>query len=169
MTRQIDLYKVRGTRWTFGDDQVRDWAESRLRGDVVNVCAGKHRLDHDGQVVRNDIDEAMEADYHVPLTELPDVLERRFDTVVYDPPWSDYQAQDKYDLPPGKINQTAADKDALDALCRGDGRVISVSYTAWVMPSRLGYDWTDGAAFQPYGRRTAFFGCVDRRVNGKVA
>jgi len=168
VTRQIDLYKVSGTRWTFGDDPVREWVESRLRGDVVNVCAGHHHLDHDSEIVRNDIDESLDADHHVPLTELPDVVDRRFDTVVYDPPWSDYQAGDKYDMPPGKINQTAAHKDALDALCRGDGQIISVAYTAWVMPARLGYTWTDGAAFQPYGRRTAFFGSVDRRVNGKV-
>lgn len=163
------VYNVSGTRWTFADEPVFEWVCDRLSGDVINVCSGETHLRHDSDVVRNDIDPQHDADTHMAIVELPDELERQFDTVVYDPPWNEYQAEATYDLPGGVIPQTAEQKDALNALCKPRGKIIGVGYTTHFMPRRLDYKTVDGAVFQPYGRRLPFFAVVEQRINNTIS
>jgi len=84
--------------WTFEVPQIRKLVEMWLAGEVLNACAGKTKLDHDGPIHRNDIDEDGDADSHFDVRELDQHLERhRFDTVVYDPPYTAEMADRHYD------------------------------------------------------------------------
>ncbi|MFB6173241.1 MAG: class I SAM-dependent methyltransferase [Halobacteriales archaeon] len=75
------------TRWTFAPAAVRTWVESRLEGRVLDLFAGGVDLRHDGEVVRNDIDESVDADHHFDAVEVADRFDPdSFDTVVLDPP-----------------------------------------------------------------------------------
>lgn len=42
---------VQPNKWTFQSDKIRRWVEERLRGRVLNACAGKTKLVHDGEAV----------------------------------------------------------------------------------------------------------------------
>jgi len=54
--------------------------------------------DHDGATVRNDLNPDRDADHHVDVADIDDVFgPRSFDTVVFDPPFDQSQAEEHYD------------------------------------------------------------------------
>src|SRR6056297_1529565 len=63
-------YTCQPNRWTFQSNKIREWVEERLQGRVLNACAGRTKLVHDGEIVRNDIDEERDADLHVDVCEV---------------------------------------------------------------------------------------------------
>ncbi|MFA1612088.1 hypothetical protein [Halobellus rubicundus] len=84
--------------WTFEVPQIRELVERWLAGEVLNACAGKTKLDHDGPVLRNDIDRDRDVDTHHDVRELDEHFDHgRFDTVVYDPPYTKEMAERHYD------------------------------------------------------------------------
>jgi hypothetical protein len=83
--------------WTFDTKLVRDVVERWLKGRVLNACAGKTRLSHSQEVVRNDINPEREADHHTDVRAITDLFSQdSFDTVVFDPPFDQTQADDHY-------------------------------------------------------------------------
>jgi hypothetical protein len=138
-------------KWTFEDPNIREWVESRLRGRVLNLCAGKTVLEHPGPVVRNDLDEERDADLHVDAAEIADHVEpSSFDTVVFDPPFSVFQANKTYE---GEtVGYDRRIKEQIDAVLRPGGRVLQFGYTTSAMPSDLGYERDEVVVFNTYGR-----------------
>lgn len=175
MTSGIEqtFHDVSGTRWTFEDEPVRQWTLQHCKGRVLNACAGYTSLEYSGEVVRNDIDEEAPADTHLDVHELPDEFGADcFDTIVFDPPWSGFQSDDKYQG--GDVNWTREMKEGFDEMLRPRGRLIQLGYSASAMPRDLGYRRDAVAVFAPYGRRKAFLGTVfEKRPQlteyGKVA
>lgn len=159
------LFKANSERWTFACDTVRSWVEERLNGRVLNACAGETQLRHDGEVVRNDINHDRPADYHQDLRELPDVLGNdQFNTVVYDPPWSVFQVNDKYEgRGQDTIKQSTQMAQSIDRLLRPGGKVLAFGYTVDMIPSSLGYDITEVAVFTIPGPGKDFLGSVHER------
>lgn len=163
-----ETYHVRGHKWTFEDPTARQWVESRLRGTVVNVCAGATRLTHDGEVITNDIDEDIDTDYSARVRDLPDELGHDVaDTVVYDPPWSVYQSNEEYD---GRmVGKDRIMAEAIDDLVRDGGRVLGFGYQSTVMPADLGFTCREIAVFRLIGRFKDFFGVVDERRDRQLS
>ena len=177
-------------RWTFDTEPIRDWVESNLCGRVINVCAGKCRLSHTDEIIRNDKDETLHTDYHLDVAELPRVLEpQSFDTVVFDPPWTLYQANLRYDgrhvhkentdicmsdLPQTvqrdktQVGHARLAKDGFDYLLDDGGLVIQLSYTGTCMPSRLQYQQLERVMFNPVGEAKTLIGSVDKKVQTKI-
>jgi len=125
-------------RWTFEYAPARDFVQDRLKGRVLNACAGRTKLDHDHEIVRNDLNPDRDADTHHDVAEIADHFEMgSFDTVIFDPPFDDTQADDKYD-------GLRAD-DVLEAfwqfarLLRSEGRVITFGWNSWGMSSVDGF------------------------------
>jgi hypothetical protein len=84
--------------WTFEVPQIREIVETWLAGAVLNACAGKTKLDHDGPINRNDIDEDRDVDTHFDVREIDEHFDHdHFDTVVYDPPYTAEMADRHYD------------------------------------------------------------------------
>ena len=80
--------------WTFEVPQIKDIVKKWLYGEVLNACAGKTKLNHDGPVHRNDIDTDRSADTHYDVRKIDEHLENeRFDTVVFDPPYTKEMAE----------------------------------------------------------------------------
>lgn len=155
----VSFRDVRGSRWTFEDEPVRKWTLQFCQGRILNACAGQTSLGYSGEVVRNDLDEDVPAETHLDVHELPDVFgPDAFDTIIFDPPWSGFQADDKYQG--GDVNWTRELKEGFDTLLRPRGRIIQLGYSASVMPRDLGYRRESVAVFAPYGRRKAFLGVV---------
>jgi len=86
------------SRWTFDCDTIKTWVEHHLSGRVLNACAGENHLDHDREVIRNDADPERPAEFHKDVAELSSEFPAgHFGTIVYDPPWSVYQSNLRYD------------------------------------------------------------------------
>lgn len=176
-------------RWTFQDDKIREWVMEHTEGTVLNACAGEYRLSHDGQIIRNDIDDTKVADYHVDVARLPALIEKeQFDTIIFDPPWSMYQANMRYDgrhvtkgdveidtseLPQElqrdkeQIGHARLAKDGFDYMLKPGGKVIQLAYTGACMPSRLGYDRCERVMFDPIGEGKTLIGSVDKKMQTK--
>ena len=163
---ETQFYAVQPNKWTFESDKIREWTENRLKGRVLNACCGPTRLHHYDEVVRNDLNEEIDADHHVDARNLSDEFSAEFDTVVFDPPFSTYQATTTYN---GETTgYDTAMKQEIHAVLRGAGRVIQFGYTTTAMPRKLGYDKMDAAIFQTLGRQNDILGTVDQRMNESV-
>ena len=153
--------------WTFEVPQIREIVEEWLSGDVLNACAGKTKLAHDHEIVRNDIDEQRDADLHVDVCAIADHVEpASFDTVVYDPPFSENQANETYDLGGGEAvvaGRDAVAKRQFDELLAPGGRVIQFGYTTTCMPTSLGYDRLEVGVWNTLGRSNDYLSVVDRK------
>lgn len=164
----IDLsyWTVQPDRWTFQSAKIREWVEGWCRGRVLNACAGKTHLELE-DVVRNDIDDGRDADLHVDVCEIADHFEPgSFDTVVYDPPFSQNQANRSYGG--REVGDDALAKRQFHELLRGDGRVIQLGYSTTCMPISLGYTREAVAVFNTLGRMNDYLGTVDRKVNADL-
>lgn len=147
-------------KWSFENTAVREWVEYHLDGRVLNACAGKSRLRHDGEIVRNDIDEDIDADLHVDIADLADHLEPgSFDRVVFDPPFSVYQSNLRYDG--RQVGHAKVAKEGFHELLAPGGKVIELGYHGSCMPSRLGYERIERAWFCTVGRHKDVLGSVD--------
>lgn len=114
-------------RWTFQTPAIRSVIEAAIGERVLNACAGKTELAiPDGSdVVRNDINPAIDADYHYDVCEIDGEFEpNSFDTVVFDPPFSRAKAEKHYDgLHVGDIGKA---REALAKLVGPGGRFVEL-------------------------------------------
>lgn len=158
----LSYWTVQPNRWTFQSEKIRRWVEARLQGRVLNACAGKTKLAHDDVVVRNDLDEDRDADLHVDVVEIADHLESgSFDTIVYDPPFSQNQANTSYEG--RKVGDDALAKRQFDELLAPGGRVIQFGFSTTCMPMSLGYERQEVAVWNTLGRCNDYLSVVDEK------
>jgi hypothetical protein len=159
---ELSYHTVSPNRWTFQSDKIRRWVEQRLQGRVLNACAGKTKLAHDHEIVRNDIDEDRDADLHVDVCCIADELEKEsFGTIVYDPPFSQYQANRTYDGE--QVGDDALAQRQFDELLAPGGRVIQFGFTTTCMPMSLGYERREVAVWNTLGRMNDYLSVVDKK------
>lgn len=116
-------------RWTFQPRPIRDLVEDALEGRVLNATAGKTRLDHDGQVVRNDINPGIPADYRYDVAVIDEHLRHHgFDTVILDPPFDEGQAEQRYGG--WHARDIKAARDALGQLVAPGGVFIEFGWSS---------------------------------------
>lgn len=163
----MSYYTVQPNRWTFASDKIRTWVEDRLEGRVLNACAGRTKLEHDDEVIRNDINEERDVDMHVDVCEIADHFDTAsFDTVVFDPPFSLNQANKTYEGE--KVGSDSLAKRQFHELLRPGGTVIQFGFTTTCMPLSLGYEREAVAIFNTLGRMNDYLGTVDKRLNGDI-
>ena len=164
---QLGYYTCQPNKWTFQSKKIRRWVEERLQGRVLNACAGKTKLAHDHEIVRNDLDENRDADLHVDVCEIADHLEAEsFDTILYDPPFSENQATRSYELDDGDAvvaGNDAVAKRQFDELLRPGGRVIQFGYTTTCMPMSMKYDRLEAVIWNTLGRSNDYLSVVDKK------
>jgi len=165
-----NVFRANSEKWTFRCSTVRGWVEERLSGDVLNACAGDTQLRHSGDIHRNDINEDRPADTHIDLKELDSHIGAdEFDTVVYDPPWSVYQVNDKYEgRGQDTIKQSTLMARAIDTMLRPGGCVLAFGYTIDMIPSSMDYHMDEVAVFTIPGPGKDFFGSVHRKANARL-
>lgn len=155
-------------RWTFEYQPAREFVESRLRGRVLNSCAGKTKLDHEDEIVRNDLNPDRDADIHVDVAEVARHVEpQSFDTVVFDPPFDDLQAADKYDSLRADSVLEAFGQFA--ELVKPQGRVITFGWNSWGMRSHAAFEREETMLFQRGPVKRDVIATIDRRTNGSIA
>lgn len=173
---ELSYWTVQPNRWTFQSDKIRRWVEARLRGRTLNACAGKTKLAHDHEIVRNDLDEDRDADLHVDVCEIADHFESEsFGTIVYDPPFSQNQANRAYDGQ--QVGDDALAKRQFDELLKPGGRVIQFGFSTTCMPvtlerddgTEVRYDRREVGVWNTLGRSNDYLSVVDEKEGSSAS
>ena len=127
------------TRWTFEMPLLRKWVEEHSHGKVLNLFAGKVKLDLDEYRVdmspEYNPDLNMEAESAIRKF----ILEGRFfDTVILDPPYSMRMAREKYN---GRyyVGKFAKILNLVPRVLDRNGIVITLGYKTGEMSASRGF------------------------------
>lgn len=190
------------SKWTFEDETIRGWVEGTFEDGetILNACAGKTELTapSGGEILRNDSNPDRDADFHVDVAELAaldELGEKSVDRIIFDPPWSLYQSNLRYqsehvhqvskegaddidltELPfdtpgPGEktqIGHAAIAKRGFDYLLKPGGEVMELTFHGTSMPSALGYERQERVIFDPVGEARAVIGSVDKKARQEL-
>ena len=155
------------SRWTFEYTPARRFVEKRLQGRVLNACAGKTKLNHDGEIVRNDLNSERDADTHYDVAEIADhFVTGEFHTVVFDPPFDEKQAETKYDGLHAKDVYSALEQ--FRQLVSPGGLVICFGWNSWGMRSFGAFEREETVLFQRGPIHRDVIATVDRRTSHSI-
>lgn len=182
------------SKWTFESSKMKTWAEEHLSGRVLNACAGKTRLNHTDEIIRNDSNPDRTADLHVDAAELAAHFDKEaFETILFDPPWSLYQSNLRYnshgehiasnssanidmsalpfDIPNGRektqLGHARLAKAGFDYLLKPGGTVLQLTFHGTTMPGGS-YQRRERTLFDPIGEGKCVIGSVDKKVQNDL-
>jgi len=161
----LSVWSVQPGSHTFSSEKIKHWAERHLHGTVCNLCAGPTQLDHDGPILRNDIDADIQTDLSIDAQLIASCLpDSSVDTVVFDPPFSERQARETYDvaesqyLPPG-----GAVLHEIDRILKPGGTLVQIGFQTPGMPPEFDYERSTYTIFNLLGRQHDWIGVVEEK------
>jgi hypothetical protein len=159
MTRWFEMPR----RYTFQMPKIRTWIEERLEGEVLNLFGGVVRLPHS---VHNDLNPDLlhEGDLQKDACDLSQWMDLgdRFDTVVFDPPFSDFQAVVSYGIK--RQQRVSHARDVVEHVLRPGGRVISLGFNSTGMSNSRGFRKDSLALVNCGGSHNDFILLSERQV-----
>lgn len=165
----IPVVYIRGriSTWTFEDPDIKQWVESHLKGRVLNLFAGKTKLNHIGEIVRVDINEDRDADYHFDALHVSDYFDpRSFDVVILDPPFSEIQSRKHYEGEhAGKFKHI---RDQVADLVKPGGKTITFGYHSTGLATTRGFEKQEITLINHGGRFPDTVGTVDQKHEQEV-
>lgn len=122
-------------KWTFEQLKLKEWVESWCIGKVLNLFAGKVKLNvHEFRV---DISNEFEPDFVGDAYFFVSNTVQLFNTVVLDPPYNIRKAKEKYN---GRyVGNYKKIKDILPRVLKPNGRVISLTNDSVGMSKSRGF------------------------------
>jgi len=159
--------ECRASKWTFEPNEVQKYVESKLKGRVLNLFSGPTNLRHNGEIVRNDIDETVDADFHFDALEVDKYFDpNSFDTVILDPPFSFRKSHDYYE---GRtVENLTIVKDKVAELIKPGGWILTFGYHTRGLGQSRGYSREEIVLLDHYGGVRATIGVVEQRVERKL-
>ena len=155
------------SRWTFDYAAARDIVREEMQGRVLNACAGKTQLDHDAEIVRNDLNPERDADMHVDVCEIGEHVEpQSFDTVLFDPPFDEKQAETKYDGMHAMDVYAALEQ--FNEIVRPGGKVVCFGWNSWGMRSFPAFERSRTTLLQRGPIHRDVIVTVDVRTSGQI-
>ncbi len=124
-------------RFTFEQPKLRKWVESNCKGKVLNLFAGKTRLNVDEYRVDSNRD--MDADWYGDALDFLNETDLKFDTAILDPPYSLRKSYEKYQGHYIGSNWTRI-RRALSRVLNCHATVISFGYNSQGMSKTLGFE-----------------------------
>ena len=122
-------------RYTFEMPELKLWTESMCKGKVLNLFAGKTKMDVDE--FRVDIDKEMPADHYGDAYEFLNSTNLKFNTAILDPPYNLRKSREKYQ---GRyIGSFTKIKNALPRVLLPGATVISFGYDTTGMSVGRGF------------------------------
>lgn len=119
--------------------KTRKWVEDHLTGDVLNLFGGVVRL---ANATHNDLNSSLlnAGDLNLDAFDLAAWrdYEGRFDSVVFDPPYSAHQAVVSYGT--RRAQQVSHARDVVEYVLRPGGRVISLGWNSTGMSKGRGFE-----------------------------
>ena len=122
-------------RYTFEQPKLRSWVEQHCEGKVLNLFCGTTNLNVDEY--RVDIDTSVPADYYGDAYEFVMTTDKKFDTIILDPPWSVRKSREKYGS--RMIGKFTKLKNELHRVLNRGGLVITVGYSSTGMSASRGF------------------------------
>ena len=135
----IELYYINSPpkKWTFQPPKIKNMVEAEIEGLVLNLFAGKTKLDHDGEIIRVDQDEEKDADYNMSALDFLAQDDREYDTVVLDPPYNVRKSREKYE--DGYMGNFTRIKNKVKDKISPSGKVITFGYATTGMAKTRGF------------------------------
>lgn len=124
-------------KWTFQMPKLRAWIEERIEGKTLNLFGGITRLN--GDIVYNDVNSELPADLRrdsYDLSQWADSADR-FDTVIFDPPYTAFQAVKTYGGK--KAQEVSHARDVVEYVLKPGGRVLSLGFNSTGMSESRGF------------------------------
>jgi len=125
-------------KYTFEQPKLKEWVEDMCYGRVLNLFAGKTRLDVDE--VRVDLSDEFNPDYNCEAFDFVEYAKNKgmkFDTIILDPPYSLRKSMEKYN---GKVCSTFVKiKNELPYILNDGGQIITFGYTSVCMGKVRGF------------------------------
>ena len=126
-------------KYTFEQPKLKKWLESYCNGKVLNLFAGKTKLNVDE--VRVDLSDEFNPDFNMEAFDFVLYAKNngiKFDTIILDPPYSLRKSMEKYN---GKVCSTFNKiKDELPNILNDGGRIITFGYTSVCMGKQRGFE-----------------------------
>ena len=145
-------------RYTFESPKIRKWVEENSSGKVLNLFAGKTKLELDE--IRNDVDKEMNAKYHKDAVNfVKEWKGHKFDTIILDPPYAYRKAMEMY-----KGNYTSRFKmlaDNIQRILKKDGKIISLGYHSTFMGNVRGFELEKLGVFAHGGSQHCTIGIIE--------
>lgn len=123
-------------RFTFEQPKLRKWVEQWCIGRTLNLFAGKTKLDVDE--FRVDSNKEMLADFYGDAFEFVTTTDKKFDTIVLDPPYNLRKSREKYK--DHYIGSFTKIKNELPKILNPNGRVIILGYSSVGMSKSRGFE-----------------------------
>jgi len=123
-------------KWTFEQPKLKLWCEKWCKGKVLNLFAGKTKMNCNE--FRVDIVDDYAPDYIGDAYEFVTNTKMKFDTIIIDPPYNLRKSREKYK---GKyIGSLTKLKNELTRILNNNGRVISFGYDSVGMAKCRGFE-----------------------------
>tara|TARA_Y100000310_G_scaffold311676_1_gene358173 strand:- start:737 stop:1234 length:498 start_codon:yes stop_codon:yes gene_type:complete len=131
----IEYLKTPLHKYTFSRKPIREWVEENSKGRVLNLFAGKTKLNLNE--FRVDADETMDADVCIDAYEFMKKCGRKFDTIILDPPYAYRKSMEMYNgKKASKFNEI---KDLIPKILNKGGIVITFGYHSVSMGKTRGF------------------------------
>ncbi len=122
-------------KFTFEQPKLKEWCEKWCIGKVLNLFAGKTKLNVDE--FRVDCNKEMLANWYGDALEFIKTTNLKFDTIVLDPPYNLRKSREKYQ---GKyIGSFTKIKNELKRVLNPNGRIITLGYDSVGMSKSRGF------------------------------
>lgn len=132
---KLEYMKTPLNKYTFSIRPIRKWVEGNSKGKVLNLFAGKTKLNLDE--VRIDSDKAMNANVYMDAYDFVKDCNKKFDTIILDPPYAYRKSMEMYNgNKASRFNQV---KDLIPKLLNKDGIVITFGYHSVSMGKGRGF------------------------------
>jgi len=122
-------------KWTFEQPKLKVWIESWCRGKVLNLFAGKTRLNVDEY--RVDASDEFNPDYLGDAFDFVNNTTLKFDTIILDPPYSLRKGMEKYNG--NYSSKFKRIKDVLPEILNANGIIITLGYHSISMGKSRGF------------------------------
>jgi len=161
METKLKIINTNLRRYTFENKKFKKWVEDNSHGRVLNLFAGKTKLDLNE--FRVDVDENAIADIYCDAAEYimsPD--KSIYDTIILDPPYSYRKSMEMY-----KGNYTSKFKliaDHCNDKLSPNGSIISFGYHSTFMGAKRGYYLAKMCIFAHGGAQHCTIGIVEKRL-----
>lgn len=160
MNTELTLIRTNLRRYTFESPKIKQWVEERSKGKVLNLFAGRTKLNLDE--IRNDLDEEMLADYNKDALDFVREWQgEKFDTIMLDPPYSYRKSMEMYK---GNLNSRfKLIADEIPRILNEDGVVISFGYHSTFMGNIRKFRLKELCVFAHGGAQHCTIGIIEER------
>jgi len=144
-------------RYTFQSPRIKEWVEDSCRGTVLNLFAGKTKLNINEY--RIDVDPTMVADEYIDAYDYVKNCNIKYDTVLLDPPYAYRKSMEMYNG-----NYSSKFKLIADELDRITDRVISFGYHSTFMGKVRNYELEELCVFGHGGAQHCTIAIIEKKV-----